>query len=220
MVVQFGRYQESSRDLFGLSSKYAPLQSDSLQASAWAAFTDRLKGTVNFRQDTWSGATPIATRHLLHQEAPIFEQGSPGRSGASLPKLDVPSYDILRAFDLMHQGDELPLVLSGASLKDALLEMTQKGLGMTAVVDAKNRLQGVYTDGDLRRHMAPDVLTRAASEIMTRDPRTIGPRALAVEGVAAMNGPPRPVNVLFVLDGAGHPVGALHLHDCLKAGIA
>jgi arabinose-5-phosphate isomerase len=54
---------------------------------------------------------------------------------------------------------------------------------------------------------------------MTRDPRTIGPRALAVEGVAAMNGPPRPVNVLFVIDG-DRPIGALHLHDCLKAGIA
>ena len=60
-VVQFGRYQESSRDLFGLSSKFAPLKSDSLQASAWVALTDRLKGIVNFRQDTWSGATPIAT---------------------------------------------------------------------------------------------------------------------------------------------------------------
>jgi len=61
VVVQFGRYQESSRDLFGLSSKYEPLQSDSLQASAWSAFADRIQGTVNFRQDTWSGATPIAT---------------------------------------------------------------------------------------------------------------------------------------------------------------
>ena len=67
--------------------------------------------------------------------------------------------------------------------------------------------------------MAPDILTRTAGEIMTRNPRTIGPRALAVEAVAAMNGPPRPVTVLFVLDG-DRPVGALHLHDCLKAGIA
>ena len=81
------------------------------------------------------------------------------------------------------------------------------------------RLVGIVTDGDLRRHMAPDILARTAGEIMTRNPRTIGPRALAVEAVAAMNGPPRPVTVLFVLDG-DRPVGALHLHDCLKAGIA
>jgi arabinose-5-phosphate isomerase len=67
--------------------------------------------------------------------------------------------------------------------------------------------------------MAPDIFTRTAAEIMSRNPRTIEPRALAVEGVAAMNGPPRPVNVLFVVDG-DRPVGALHLHDCLKAGIA
>jgi type II secretory pathway pseudopilin PulG len=60
-VLQFGRYQETSRDLFGLSSKYEPLRSDSLQASAWSAFTDRLSATFNFHQDTWSGATPIAT---------------------------------------------------------------------------------------------------------------------------------------------------------------
>jgi hypothetical protein len=59
--VQFGRYQETSRDLFGLSSKFAPLRSDSLQASAWSAFADRLNATFNFHQDTWSGATPIAT---------------------------------------------------------------------------------------------------------------------------------------------------------------
>jgi len=60
-VLQFGRYQETSRDLFGLSSKFAPLRSDSLQASAWSTFADRLNATFNFHQDTWSGATPIAT---------------------------------------------------------------------------------------------------------------------------------------------------------------
>ena len=126
---------------------------------------------------------------------------------------------LLRVEQLMHKGADLPLIGPDASLADAVLEMTEKRLGCVGVV-ADGRLIGIITDGDLRRHMAPDVLTRAAREIMTRDPRTIGPRALAVEGVAAMNGPPRPVNVLFVIDGDDHPVGALHLHDCLKAGIA
>jgi arabinose-5-phosphate isomerase len=125
---------------------------------------------------------------------------------------------LLRVEQLMHRGDDLPLVGPGASLADAVLEMTRKRLGCVGVAQG-GRLVGIITDGDLRRHMAPDILSRSAAEIMTRSPRTIGPRALAVEGVAAMNGPPRPVHVLFVVEGE-RPVGALHLHDCLKAGIA
>ena len=125
---------------------------------------------------------------------------------------------LLRVEQLMHQGAELPLVAPDATLADAILEMSKKRLGCVGVA-ANGHLVGIVTDGDLRRHMAPDILTRTAGEIMTRNPRTIGPRALAVEAVAAMNGPPRPVTVLFVLDG-DRPVGALHLHDCLKAGIA
>ena len=126
---------------------------------------------------------------------------------------------LLRVEQLMHRGDDLPLVGPETSLADAVLEMTRKRLGCVGVVE-DGRLVGIITDGDLRRHMAPDILDpHRRAEIMTRNPRTIGPRALAVEGVAAMNGPPRPVTVLFVVEG-DRPVGALHLHDCLKAGIA
>ena len=125
---------------------------------------------------------------------------------------------LLRVEQLMHRGEDLPLVTPATSVADAILEMSRKRLGCVGVV-ADGRLAGIVTDGDLRRHMAPDILTRSAGEIMTRGPRTIGPRSLAVEAVAAMNGPPRPVTVLFVLDDE-RPVGALHLHDCLKAGIA
>ena len=125
---------------------------------------------------------------------------------------------LLRVEQLMHRGDDLPLIGPEASLADAVLQMTRKRLGCVGVVE-HGRLVGIITDGDLRRHMAPDILSRTAGAIMTRNPRTIGPRALAVEGVAAMNGPPRPVNVLFVIEGE-RPIGALHLHDCLKAGIA
>ena len=125
---------------------------------------------------------------------------------------------LLRVEQLMHRGEDLPLVSPETSVAEAILEMSRKRLGCVGVV-AEGRLVGIVTDGDLRRHMAPDILSRSAGEIMTRGPRTIGPRALAVEAVAAMNGPPRPVTVLFVLD-EDRPVGALHLHDCLKAGIA
>ena len=125
---------------------------------------------------------------------------------------------LLRVEQLMHKGEDLPLVEPGTRLADAVLEMTRKRLGCVGVAEG-GRLVGIITDGDIRRHMAPDIFERTAHEIMTRGPRTIEPRALAVEAVAAMNGPPSPVTVLFVVEG-DRPVGALHLHDCLKAGIA
>jgi arabinose-5-phosphate isomerase len=125
---------------------------------------------------------------------------------------------LLRVEQLMHRGDDLPLVRPDTRLADAVLEMTMKRLGCAGVIEG-GRLVGIITDGDIRRHMAPDIFERTAGEIMTRHPRTIEPKALAVEAVAAMNGPPRPVTVLFVVDGE-RPIGALHLHDCLKAGIA
>jgi arabinose-5-phosphate isomerase len=126
---------------------------------------------------------------------------------------------LLRVEQLMHRGDELPLVEPGTRLGDAVLEMTKKRLGCVGVAEG-GRLVGIITDGDLRRHMTPDIFEHSAGEIMTLNPRTIEPRALAVEAVAAMNGEPRPVTVLFVVEEGGRPVGALHLHDCLKAGIA
>jgi arabinose-5-phosphate isomerase len=125
---------------------------------------------------------------------------------------------LLRVEQLMHRDEELPLVGPSTRLSEAVLEMTRKRLGCVGVVEG-SRLIGIITDGDIRRHMAPDMFDRTAGEVMTRNPRTIEPRALAVEAVAAMNGPPSPVTVLFVVDGE-RPVGALHLHDCLKAGIA
>ena len=96
-------------------------------------------------------------------------------------------------------------------------QMSDKRLGCVGVVEG-GRLVGIVTDGDLRRHMAPDLFERPVRELMTPRPRTIGRRALAVEALAVMNGGGRPVTVLFVVED-GRPVGALHLHDCLKAGI-
>lgn len=124
---------------------------------------------------------------------------------------------LLRVEQLMHKGDELPLVGPDCPIAEAVLVMSDKRLGCVGVVE-DGRLIGIVTDGDLRRHMRPDILQRPTREVMTRGPRTIGARALAVEAVAAMNGGGRPVTVLFVVENE-RPIGALHLHDCLKAGI-
>jgi arabinose-5-phosphate isomerase len=126
---------------------------------------------------------------------------------------------LMRVEQLMRQGDELPLVGFGCPMGEAVIEMTNKRLGCVGVVDDGCRLVGIVTDGDLRRHMRPDLLERTAGELMTPRPRTIERRALAVEALAAMNGGGHPITVLFVVED-GHPVGALHLHDCLTAGIA
>lgn len=124
---------------------------------------------------------------------------------------------LLRVEQLMHKGDELPLVGPDCPMVEAVLQMSDKRLGCVGVVEG-GRLVGIVTDGDLRRHMAPDLFERPVRELMTPRPRTIDRRALAVEALATMNGGGRPVTVLFVVED-GRPVGALHLHDCLKAGI-
>jgi arabinose-5-phosphate isomerase len=121
--------------------------------------------------------------------------------------------------DLMHAGDALPVVSEAASLKEALLEMTQKGLGMTAVVDAQDRLAGIFTDGDLRRLLDRDVDVRTAMirDVMKRGPRTIPLDVLAVEAAREME--ERRVNGLLVVDANGRLCGALNMHDLLKAGV-
>jgi arabinose-5-phosphate isomerase len=126
---------------------------------------------------------------------------------------------LMRVEELMHAGDDLPLVRPDATMRETILEMTKKRLGCVGVAEPDGRLVGIITDGDLRRRMSHDILDRRAHEIMTPSPRTIDRRALAVEAVAAMNAGERPITVLFVIDG-DQPVGALHLHDCLRAGIA
>jgi arabinose-5-phosphate isomerase len=121
--------------------------------------------------------------------------------------------------DVMHSGEKLPVVSESASLKDALLEMTRKGLGMTAVVDEKSRLAGVFTDGDLRRTLEKSVDVHAAkiADLMTRNPKSIGPDQLAVEAVERMQ--ELKINGLLVVDAEQKLAGALNMHDLLKAGV-
>ena len=121
--------------------------------------------------------------------------------------------------DLMHKDAALPVVGLGASLKQALLEMTRKGLGMTAITDAEGGLLGIFTDGDLRRLLDADVDVRGAmiAAVMKPDPRTIFEDALAVEAVQRME--KFKVNGLFAVNAAGKLMGALNMHDLLRAGV-
>ena len=125
---------------------------------------------------------------------------------------------LVHVADVMHSGDALPKVPATALIPEALLEMTRKGLGMTAVVDAEDRLLGLFTDGDLRRTLdrALDLRATPIAEVMTRSPRTIGPQRLAAEAVQLMD--THKVNGLLVIDD-GRLVGALNMHDLLRAGV-
>ena len=125
---------------------------------------------------------------------------------------------LLKVADLMHGGEGLPLVGAEAAMADVLLVMTAKSLGCAGVVNADGRLAGILTDGDLRRHMSPDLLGRKAAEVMTASPRTVPPNLLAAEALRQMN--ERSITSLFVVESDGRPVGVLHVHDCLRAGLA
>lgn len=120
---------------------------------------------------------------------------------------------------LMHRGDDVPLIGLDAGMAEALLVMSAKGFGVVGVVDAAGALVGVVTDGDLRRHMA-GLLERRVEEVMTRRPRTISAAALASEALGIMNG--AKITTLFATDPAApaFPAGILHVHDCLRAGVA
>ena len=119
--------------------------------------------------------------------------------------------------DVMHKGGEIPLVPTEATMADAVMEMTGKRFGCVGVLDRTGRLAGIVTDGDLRRHMGPDLMTRPVEAIMTRQPSVIEPDALAVEALAMLNEKRR--SVLIVVDAPGRPIGILHLHDLYGIGI-
>jgi arabinose-5-phosphate isomerase len=124
---------------------------------------------------------------------------------------------LVRVAQLMHQNDRLPTCRPDATVADACLEMSAKRLGCVGVVDDGRRLLGIVTDGDLRRHMGPGVFERPVRAIMTPGPKTILPAALIAEAVAVMNA--HAITVLFVVED-DRLIGALHLHDCLRAGVA
>lgn len=125
-----------------------------------------------------------------------------------------------RVREVMHIGDDMPLGSPDMPMDIALLRMTEKRFGCLGIVNGNGVLAGIVTDGDLRRAMGPDLLSRRAGDIMTVSPRTIGPEALAVEALHAMNAKQRPITTLFVVDTEGRPLGILHVHDLLRSGLA
>ena len=122
--------------------------------------------------------------------------------------------------DIMHTGDAIPLKPLGTKMSDALVEMSAKGFGCVCIVDKAGDIAGIITDGDLRRHMRPDLMTALVDEVMTKNPKTIAPGMLASEIMRESVDASRPaVSVLIVAEGK-KPVGIVHVHDVLRAGVA
>jgi len=118
---------------------------------------------------------------------------------------------------LMHGGESLPLKAEGTRMSEAIVEMSSKGFGCVGIVDRQGSLVGIVTDGDLRRHMGPALLEAPVETIMTRRPITVRPDQLASEVLELLNS--SKITALFVVE-AGRPVGIVHLHDLLRAGVA
>ncbi len=119
--------------------------------------------------------------------------------------------------DIMRSGDAMPLVAAGTRMSEAVVEMTAKSVGCVVIVDDTGRLLGIITDGDLRRHMSPDLLNLPVESIMTRAPKTVRPSQLASEALEMLNSSKK--TQLIVVD-AKKPVGVVHVHDLLRAGVA
>jgi arabinose-5-phosphate isomerase len=126
---------------------------------------------------------------------------------------------LLLVGDLMHTGEEVPKVAADTLLADGLIEMTAKGLGITAIVDASGNLEGVYTDGDLRRTLdnPVDVHATTMREVMTKNPKTVNPKLLAAEAVRLLE--QHQITSLIVVDDDSSVVGALNVHDLFRAGV-
>jgi arabinose-5-phosphate isomerase len=129
-----------------------------------------------------------------------------GRLGAALKSVR----------DLMHSGAKIPLAPVGSAMSDALVEMTAKGFGCVGILD-RGALVGIITDGDLRRKMRPDLLQTKVNAVMTRTPKTVRPDQLASEALEILNS--SKITALFVVE-ASAPIGIIHLHDLLRAGVA
>jgi len=135
----------------------------------------------------------------------VFHPG--GKLGRRLLKVD----------DIMHAGDAVPLIGNLEIMSNAILEMTAKSFGCLGVVDSDGKLQGIITDGDLRRHMSDNLLDKTTGDVMTVGARTTASGTLASEALQIMNS--MAITTLFVMDGE-IPVGIVHIHDCLRAGVA
>ena len=154
-------------------------------------------------------ALAAAMMHVSRFEPDDFFAFHPGGSLGS---------KLSRVANLMHEGDELPIVKAGTLMDQALIVMSEKRLGVVMVLDDQGDLEGIITDGDLRRHMGDGLLATPVEEVLTRNPKTIEVNASAQRAVAVMQD--LQITSLVVVDEASNkPVGLLHIHDCLRAGI-
>ncbi len=119
--------------------------------------------------------------------------------------------------DVMHKGDAIPLAPVGSHMSNAVVEISAKGFGCIGITDAGGRLAGIITDGDLRRHMGPNLLEARVEDVMTASPKTISPGQLASEALEILNS--SKITTLMVAED-GKPVGIVHFHDLLRAGVA
>jgi arabinose-5-phosphate isomerase len=124
---------------------------------------------------------------------------------------------LLKVQDLMHHGETLPLVASGTLMKQVLHVISEKKFGCVGVIDENDQLMGIVTDGDIRRHICSEFLDLPVENVMTPDPQTLDPEALAVEALARMQD--KAITAIFVLDTNKKPLGILNIHDCLRAGL-
>ncbi|WP_140985931.1 KpsF/GutQ family sugar-phosphate isomerase [Asticcacaulis tiandongensis] len=143
-------------------------------------------------------------RDFSKEQFRVFHPG--GKLGAQLLKVAA----------LMHGAEALPLVSEAAPMSDVILTITSKAFGVAGLVDAEGQLIGVITDGDLRRNLE-GLLEKTAGEVASRHPRTVAPEMLAVEALGLMND--KKITTVFVVDADKKPVGLLHIHDCLRAGL-
>ena len=125
---------------------------------------------------------------------------------------------LLRVKDIMHEGDQIPVVTADKTLQDALIEMTQKGLGMTTIMSDDAKLVGIFTDGDLRRiiDLKVDFATTSVSDVMSADPKTVPQNMLAAEALTIME---KASITALIVEEEDHITGVLHLHDILRAGV-
>ena len=156
----------------------------------------------------WGDALAIAVMEKRGFEKGDFHVFHPGGKLGS---------QFLKVGKMMKKGDSLPSISDKSLMSDALIVMTEKSLGCAAVIDLNGKPVGVVTDGDLRRHMASDLVSMKVIDVMTKNPKTISPNSLAVEALAIMN--EKSITSLFVVDDSGVLVGIIHIHDLLREGV-
>jgi arabinose-5-phosphate isomerase len=188
----------------GKAGDYLMLLPDAIEACG----ETRAPTTSTTMQIAYGDALAVALleqRGFTAQDFRVYHPG--GKLGAMLKSVS----------DLMHQGADLPLVTATTPMMDALLTMTEKRFGATGVIDDHGALIGIITDGDIRRRAGTDFASLQAIDVMTPSPMTINPQALAGAALAALNEKGR--TVIFAIDDQQKPVGILHIHDLLRAGV-